>query len=185
MKKFLTLICLISISIVVSGYKKPDVFHIKPEKNAYSHNNLGLMYMNDKIYYAAIQEFKIAISLNPNTQATAVYYNNLGETYMLMGYPKYAQDCFERAIKLSGLNFKYYQNLAECFYAQGLTDLKLQSYSQDAKNPLNTIMVGLLLAQKGEYRKAIIKLDDYCMQEPDLIITNAVKEYIKTLTAKL
>ena len=91
MKRFLT-ISLISLAILTSAYKKPDVYEIDAEKNAYVHNNLGLMYVNEKCYYAAIQEYKIAISLNPNTQATAVYYNNSGEVYVIIGYRDYAVD---------------------------------------------------------------------------------------------
>ena len=73
MKNFL-LIALIFLSFITSGYKKPDVYVIDATKNAFLHNNMGLRYMEEHCYYAAIQEFKIAISLNPNTQATAVYY---------------------------------------------------------------------------------------------------------------
>ena len=79
-KKIFITILLISAAFVVSGYKKPHTYTIDAEKNAYFHNNLGLNYIEDKYYYAAIQEFKIAISLVPDTQASAVYYNNLGDT---------------------------------------------------------------------------------------------------------
>ena len=68
MKKFLIL-SLITFSFLTSAYKKPDVYEIDATKNAYIHNNLGLTYVDEKCWYAAIQEFKIAISLNPNTQA--------------------------------------------------------------------------------------------------------------------
>ena len=34
-------------------------------KNSILHNNLGMNYFNEGYYYGAIQEFKIAISLNP------------------------------------------------------------------------------------------------------------------------
>lgn len=96
---------------MVSGYKKPEYYTIDAVRNAYIHNNRGLNYVAERMYYPAIEEFKIAISLNPNTQATAVYYNNLGETYMKIGYPDLAQDCFERALKQYSLNLKYYKNL--------------------------------------------------------------------------
>ena len=64
MKRFLIIITLISLTFITSAYKKPDVYVIDAEKNAYIHNNLGLMYVNEKCYYAAIEEYKIAISLN-------------------------------------------------------------------------------------------------------------------------
>lgn len=179
MKKIFLLL-LISISIVASAYRKPDVYVIDAEKNAYMHNNLGLMYVNEKCYYAAIQEYKIAISLNPNTQATAVYYNNLGEVYLTIGYPDYALDCFNRALKQFSLNFKYYQNLARTFKALGTVDAEIKKYS-DGSNPLNRVMLGVLYAQKGDTKRAITILDEFCMTEPDLIITPSIKKYIKEL----
>lgn len=179
MKKFL-LIPLIFLAFLTSAYKKPDVYEIDAQKNAYVHNNLGLIYVDEKCYYAAIQEFKIAISLNPNTQATAVYYNNLGEVYLTIGYPDYALDCFERALKQFSLNFKYYQNLAKTFKLLGTLDEKITKYSNE-ENPLNKVMLGLLYEQKGDSRRAITILDDFVMSEPDLIITPAVKKHIKEL----
>ena len=95
------LISLIFFSLITSGYRKPEVYTIDATKNAYIHNNLGLRYMNEKCYYAAIQEFKIAISLNPNTQATASYYNNIGDAYMQLGeYRKAAENYKKAALKL-------------------------------------------------------------------------------------
>ena len=61
MPQFLV-ITLLFLSLFTSGYRKPDVYVIDATKNAYLHNNMGLRYMNERLYYAAIQEFKIAIS---------------------------------------------------------------------------------------------------------------------------
>ncbi len=179
MKKFL-IISLIFLAFIASGYKKPDVYEIDAQKNAYVHNNLGLIYVDEKCYYAAIQEFKIAISLNQNTQATAVYYNNLGEVYLTIGYPDYALDCFERALKQFSLNFKYYQNLAKTYKMLNTLDSQITKYSNE-ENPLNKVMLGLLYEQKGDKKRAITILDDFAMSEPDLIITAAVKKHIKEL----
>lgn len=184
MKKFLTIFFLFILTFISSAYKRPDVYKIDAEKNAYFHNNMGLRHVDEQAYYAAIQEFKIAISLNPNTQATAVYYANLGETYMKIGTYKYAQDCFERAITQYPLNFEYYQNLAQCYKAENLIDLKIKTYSDTSKNPLNMIMLGLLYIEKGNVKHGIITLDEFCMQEPDLIITNAVRNYLKQIVPK-
>ncbi len=183
MKKLL-LIQLIFLAFLTSAYKKPDVYVINAEKNAYTHNNMGLRYVNEKCYYAAIQEYKIAISLNPNTQATSVYYNNLGEVYLIIGYPDYALDCFERAIMQYSLNFKYYQNLAKTYKALGMLDTQIEKYS-DETNPLNKVMLALLYEQKEDYKRAIIILDGFAMSEPDLIITSAVKRHIQELVKKI
>ncbi len=181
MKKILIFLFLFLVGIVTSAYVRPDVYKIDAEKNAFFHNNMALRYVEEKNYFAAVQEYKIAISLNPRAQSTAVYYNNLGEIYLKFGSYRYAQDCFERAITQYCLNFVYYQNLAKCIKAQKGIDSAIKKYSVTSRNPLNMIMVGLLYVQKGDIKRGIIKLDEFCMQEPDLIITDAVRNYLKEL----
>lgn len=186
-KKFFTLLLLFSLAFMVSGYRKPimsGTFHINASNNAVFHNALGLRYLEEHCYYAAVQEFKIAISLNTNSQSTAVAYNNLGRAYFELGFAERAQDCFERAIKLYGLNFEYYKNLAECYALQKKTKEKLAEYKNDTSNPLNKIMVGLLYIASGEKRAGIITLDAFCLAEPDLIITGGVRNYLRTITSE-
>lgn len=183
-KRFLAVILLIFFSITFSGYRKPDVTEINAVRNSNTHNNLGTMYMNEKVYYAAIQEFKIAISLNPESQASAVYYNNLGYCYMQIGYPDLARDCFERALRLYSLNLQYYVNLAKCYIALGIKDKKLTEYS-DFKNPYNRLMTGVLYTESGDYKRGITILDEFTISEPSLIITPAIKAYIKDNVKKM
>lgn len=178
-------IILMFITIISSGYVRPDVYKIDAEKNAVLHNNLGLNALCDKNYLEAIQEFSLAIGLNPNTQATAVYYNNLGETYLKLGYPKEAQKCFEESIKINCLSLLYYQNLVASFKTQNLVTKKIKVYeAKNSKNSLNMVVLGLLYAANGDVRKGIIKLDEFCMKEPDLLITPSVRDYIKTIIPK-
>ncbi len=180
MKKTSVIFFLIFLSFLTCGYKKPDVYKIDAVRNAYIHNNKGINYVQDRLYYPAIQEFKIAISLNPNTQATAVYYNNLGEVYMKIGAPDLAVDCFERAILQYSLNLKYYKNLAECYNALNIADKKIQE-TRDNSNPLNLVMRGMLYEQTGDIRKAITTLDEFTYREPDLLITPDIRLHIQSL----
>ena len=158
---------------------------IDPEKNAFEHNNLGIMYVEEKCYYAAIQEFKMAISLNPKTQATAVYFNNLGKVYMTIGYPNLALDCFKNAITQYNLSFEYYQNLVQCYKALHQEKKQLETYKNHQNSPLDKIMLGLLYEQTGDIKKAIIVLDEFANSEPDLLITPSVKIYIQQLVNKI
>lgn len=177
-KSFATFILLLII-LITSGYTKPDVYKIDAEKNAIMHNNLGLEAVSEQNYYEAIQEFSMAILLNPKTQATAVYYNNLGETYMKLRYFRDAQGCFEKSIKQYNLNFLYYQNLVKSLKAQKVINSKIKTYEcLNDKNPLNMILLGLMYVENGDIRRGIIKLDEFCMKEPDLLITGAVRNYI-------
>ena len=157
-------------------------YTIDPEKNAWQHNNVGINYMEEKCYYAAIQEFKIAISLNPKAQSTAIYMNNLGKAYLTIGYPQLALGCFEDALKQYSLNFEFYENLAKCYAQLGKTGEQLTKYKAEIdKNPLARVMVGLLQEQNDNKKQAITTLDDFVMSEPDLIITPAVRKHIKDL----
>ena len=182
MKKLI--VFLLFTSILASRYSKPHIsgsYQIDASKNSVYHNAVGLRYLEEHCYYAAVQEFKIAISLNPNSQSTAISYNNLGRAYMELGFAEQAQDCFERAISLYGLNFDYYKNLAVCYNVLGKTKQKIEEYKK-SDNPLNKVMLGLLYIQNGDKRAGMITLDSYCMSEPDLILTGGVREYLRELT---
>ena len=167
-----------------SGYRKPYKYVIDAGKDAYYHNNIGLNYLRDRIYYAAIQEFKIAIQLSPDTQATAIFKANLGETYMYIGYPDMARICFEDALKLYGLNFKYYLNLADCYAQLNITNSKIEEY-RSSSNLYDKILLGVLYIKTGEKRRGIIILDEICLSEPDLLITPAIRQYIKQVSEEL
>ncbi len=188
MKKFFILLSLILLTLqpVFANGMRSVTYVIDPEKNAFEHNNKGIIYAEEKCYYAAIQEFKMAISLNPKTQATAVYFNNLGKVYMTIGYPNLALDCFKNSIIQYNLNFEYYKNLVDCYAALGQVSSQLQTYkSRASKNPLDMIMLGLLYEKSGDIKKAIITLDEFAMTETGLIITPAVKNYIQELVDKV
>lgn len=182
MKKFVFL--LIIFSFLFSGYKKPETFVIDATKNANLHNNIGINYMKEKCYYGAIQEFKIAISINPNSQATAVYYKNIGDAYMEIGYPNLAQQPYEDAIKQYGLNFGYYQALVRCYKSLNIIPAKIKEYSND-NNPLNKVMLGLLYIESGNSKRGITILDTFVATEPDLLITSAIKYYLKETVKNL
>jgi tetratricopeptide (TPR) repeat protein len=172
------------MSILCSAYRKPYRYTIDAGKDAFFHNNVGLNYLSDRIYYAAIQEFKIAIQLSPNTQATAIFKNNLGETYNYIGYPDMARVCFEDALKLYGLNLKYYMNLADCYVNLNIANTKISEYSA-SKSIYDKIMLGILYIKTGEKRKGVILLDELCQLEPDLLITPAIRQYLKEVTKDL
>ncbi len=176
----LAIFCVSSASFC-SNKNYVGLMTIDPEKNAYVHNNFGLEYLNIGQYYAAIEEFKIAICLNPNTQATSIYLNNLGETYLKLRMYFQAQDCFERALEKYPQNFRYYQNLVTSFQMQGLLNSKLKYYRQNKKTPLDDITIALILVAKGQVNDGIILLDNFVMNEPKLFVTDGVKYYLSGL----
>jgi tetratricopeptide (TPR) repeat protein len=96
---------------------------------------------------------------------------------MFIGYPEMAQDCYENAIKLYGLNLRYYLNLAECYKRMGLSNFKIKELG-NSNNIYDRIKLGLLYIQTDSVRRGINILDEICMEEPDLLITPALKQYI-------
>lgn len=162
-------------------YSVPSVFayaEIRAENNAYRHNNKGLIYLQEKYYFGAIKEFQIAIDLMPDAQGSAVYYINLASVYEKIGYPALALPCYEKALKLHPLYFDYYLRLADCYNKLGLIDSKIDEYKNKTFNPLNNIMLGVLLIKKGDISTGITLLDNFCNEEEKLIITEGVRRYI-------
>lgn len=173
--------CCLSISQVISADKNyVGLIHLYPEKNAYFHNNMGLEYLSNNDYLSAIQEFKIAIGLNNNTQASSIYYGNLGETYLKLKRYADAQDCFENAIRLNPMQFKYYLSLVDTFYFQNNLNAKLDEYNKNKQTPLDNVIIGLIYIRKGSINKGIALLNEFVYNEPKLIITDGVKSYLNT-----
>ena len=167
MKKFFVLffIMFFSCPLGFAAAGTTATYVIDPEKNAFEHNNKGVMYVEE--------------------QSTAVYFNNLGKVYMTIGYPELALDCFHNAVTQYSLNFEYYQNLANCYKALGQLQKQIKYYQTKDSNPLNKVMLGLLYELSGDKRKAVIVFDEFAMAEPNLIITPAVKKHIQKLVSEL
>ncbi|MBR1753821.1 tetratricopeptide repeat protein [bacterium] len=178
---------LIALALILlatsSVYAAKPYFSLDVAKNAATHNNLGLIRLEDGYYDMAIAEFQLAIDLNPTSKACATYYNNLGTTYMKIGSYKQAQTAFESAIKISPLVFLYYQNVVQSYKMQGLLGAKIKQYQQiESTNSLYMVMLGLCYIESGDIKRGIIKLDEFCLQEPYLITTSGVKKYLKEIT---
>ncbi len=46
-------------------------------------------------------------------------------------------------------------------------------------------MLGLLYIENGDLKRGVIILDEFTMKEPDLLITPAVKQYVKETVKKI
>ena len=162
---------------------KCELTPVDAARNAKEHNNQGVIFMREGDYLAAIKEFKIAIGINPNTQSTSVYYNNLGQAYMKIYafnknrlLPVWAQSCFEQALIGDCMNLVYYKNLVAAYEARGNMNSKVSYHlAQKDKNPYNAIVVGLIYLKQNKIGAAITILDNFCAQNPDLVITSDIK----------
>ena len=157
-----------------------NTFKIDAAKNAVNHNNLGVNYLDRKEYYSAIKEFEIAILINPDTQASAVYYNNLGKTYLKIGYPDMAEKAFKDALKRNPANFEFYQNLVTTYKEQNKLQSELQKAISD-KKPSSKVIGGLILLETGKLEPGINMLDEFCFDEPEMILAKGVRAYLRTI----
>lgn len=176
MKKFLNIVIIFLIFIANTG----AVFEIDAAKNATLHNNRGINLLKENYYYGAIKEFEIAISINPNTQSSATYYNNLGKVYLIIGYPDLAEKSFNEALLRNSTNFEYYQNLVTSYKMQNKMQKELAKVMKDEKN-VSKIIAGLILIEMGKKEAGINVLDEFCFDEPEMIVTKGVRNYIQTL----
>ena len=53
-------------------------------------------------------------------------------------------------------------------------------YYLKSTNPLDAVMVGLLYLEKGDFEAGIIKLDEFHIMNPNLILSEGVKTFLKT-----
>ncbi len=74
-----------------------------------AHYNLGNIYLKEKKYNSAINEYKTAIKYKKDF---AYYYYNLGCAYLGQKEYKLAKNNFKKAIKLKSDNPDFYYNLA-------------------------------------------------------------------------
>ena len=103
---------------------------------------------------------------------------------MIIGYPDMAKTCYEEALKMYGLNLQYYINLAKCYEQLNIVQEKIKEY-EVSSSVYDKIMLGILYIQTGEKRRGVIILDDICLSEPDLLITGAIRKYLKDVTQNM
>ncbi len=91
---------------------------LKPDFDK-AHYNLANVYLKEKRYNSAINEYKLAIKYKKDF---AYYYYNLGCAYLGLKEYKEAKSAFEKAIKLKYDDSDFYYNLA--FACKNLNDDK-------------------------------------------------------------
>ncbi len=96
-----------------------------------AHYNLGNIYLKEKKYNSAINEYKLAIKYKKDFP---YYYYNLGCAYLGLKEYKEAKSAFQKAIKLKSDEADFYYNLA-------LSEKKLNNKkeAQEALNKYNRL----------------------------------------------
>ncbi|MCD7879264.1 MAG: tetratricopeptide repeat protein, partial [Candidatus Gastranaerophilales bacterium] len=77
-----------------------------------AHYNLGNIYLKEKRYNSAVNEYKLAVKYKKDFP---YYYYNLGCAYLGLKDYKNAKNSFNKAIKLNGGEADFYYNLAYAY----------------------------------------------------------------------
>ena len=82
------------------------------------------------------------------------------------------------AIQKYPLNFEYYVNLVETYGKQDVLESRLEYHKKNRKSNLDDITIALIYGAMGQTATEVTMLDEFCNNEPDLIITSAIKKYV-------
>ncbi len=96
-------------------------------ENPRTHNNMGYLYLTERNYQKAVEEFKTAIALYPDY---ARAYNNLGIADSALGETKKAIAAYRRAIEISPNYAVAYNNLAGLYASIGRNNQAIAAYKQ-------------------------------------------------------
>ncbi|HSA05915.1 MAG TPA: tetratricopeptide repeat protein [Candidatus Gastranaerophilales bacterium] len=141
--------------------------------------------MELKYYGAAINEFRLAIMLNPESEASATFYNNLGKAYYKIGDYDHAEASFQKAAQLKPYYIEYCENLIMVCKEKNTLYILAKKYEQLIKNNGNNLqallMLGLINKKYGNNKYALDFFRKFIFLAPDLRISGEVKTFIKEL----
>ncbi len=186
MTLFYSLICLILLTNIcfagsLRGLDATEQYTIDASKNARSHNNMGNIYFDEKNYNAAMQEYQIAYELVKNTPSGAPYLYNMARCALKFNNYRQAQHLIELAIKKDCINMTYYKALVDCYIARNIQGTELERHLKDEKNPYNQIIAGLIYLKTGQKLNAKILFDEFINTNPDMIISDDVRQILREL----
>ena len=104
----------------------------------------------------------------------------MGKTYLKIGYANLAEESFDKALRRNSTNFEYYQNLVASYKSQNKLEKELKKVIKDEK-PVSKVIAGLILIEMGKMESGINILDEFCFEEPEMILTKGVRNYLQSI----
>ena len=136
----------------VKFYRK--VLEYAPESFR-AHNELGIIYLDQKQYRQAIKEFEASLKIKPNFDQA---YDNLGVALDFSGEFEAAITAHKKSIEINPHNIKAYNNLGNAYISAKRFDEAISTYKHALKlNPgfkgaYNNL--GVAYYEQGMYREA-------------------------------
>ncbi len=160
-------------------------FTVDSAKNAVWHNERGLFFLDLNYHVAAIKEFQLAIMLNPESEVSATFYNNLGRSYYKIKDYDSAESAFKKAVKLKPYYLKFRENLIKAYKQKNILNEVVRKHNkliaQDKNNLQSYIMLGLIYKSRGNNEFAVMYLKKFVMLAPEFEVTRQIKQIIEEL----
>jgi Flp pilus assembly protein TadD len=140
---------------------------------------LGIIYDRQQNYEGAIQQYKKAISLNPNM---AMLFNNLGMCLLLKGDYGEALKSFLQALKLEASNDRVYNNLGLTLCKLGRYKEALEVFKKSGDEAAAYNNLGYIFMIEGKNKEAVEALEKALEINPGFY-TKAYENLKKAKTA--
>lgn len=125
------LLALLMAACVTQSQTEAEVKNTKAR--ARSHTDLGAVYLQDRRYDIALEEYTLATEIDPGF---AVAYNGLGLVHAALGQDSQAEKNFRRAIQLDPNNSEAHNNYGNFLCARNRIDESIKEFMEAIKNPL-------------------------------------------------
>ena len=137
--------------------------------SAYSHHEKGSLFMNQGLYWDAIEEFTKAIELNPNLTQTYLY---RGHAYSQVNEYQNAIGDYNKGINLDSTIAQAYDNRGAAHHNLGQIQLAIDDYNKAIELDPTLSKVysnrSIAYAQLGKYAKSEADKVEACTQDKDL-----------------
>ncbi len=150
-------------------------------KNARNHSNMGNIYFKEESYYMALKEYQIAYNLTYDMNASSTYLYNIARCFIKLNNYNAAKSALEGAIEKNCLNMTYYKTLVDVYIKLNIHKRELKRCLNDNSNPYNRIIAGLIFLQTGDTYAAKGIFDEFVTVNPDMIITDDIKNILNKL----
>lgn len=139
---------------------------LESKASAIYYDMQGVVHLENKNYYKALEQFNKSIELNPDF---VISYHNRAITYKKLGEFDKAELDFYRALELNDSIEQIYFGKAKLMELKGDIRSAKQYYKDASRNtyyPEASVNYAVLLKSSGEYTKAMIEIDQLIEDDP-------------------
>lgn len=134
--QFVSFFSLVLLALLISacaGQYQAEKYDQNIRERARSHTDLGAVYLQQRQYEIALEEFDLAVKIDPNFGAA---YNGLGLIYSSLGQDALAEQSFRKAVQIDPNNSESHNNYGNFLCSKNRIDESIKEFVAAVKNPL-------------------------------------------------